>query len=198
MCVCVSVCFFKSCLVFLLLAWLTLPWPSWRVDLVTTAATAKLEAAAVSTRVLDNQHACFIVSSSSRLRPSLLFSSLLFHLALALTVSLSLSLSLSLSCAPSFARARESFVRLGNAQTRRQTRGPGFVVFGEFWQCGDKKKNPCQRILQRNTRHILTNLFLEYSPYFDEFVFRIRQIYTFSSSSRSPELGRKLIKTRQI
>jgi hypothetical protein len=67
--------------------------------------TATPEAAAVSTRVLNNQHACFIVSSSSRLRPSLLFSSLLFHLALALTVSL--SLSPSLAPPPSRARARE-------------------------------------------------------------------------------------------
>ncbi len=126
---CVCVCFFKSCLVFLLLAWLTLPWPSWRVDLVTTAATAKLEAAAVSTRVLDNQHACFIVSSSSRLRPSLLFSSLLFHLALALTVSLSLSLSLSLPLLRPLHRARARASSAWETLKRVARRGGRVLLF---------------------------------------------------------------------
>jgi len=119
--VCVCVYVFLSRVLFFFF-WLGLPYLVGLLGVLILSPqqlTATPDAAAVSTRVLDNQHACFIVSSSSRLRPSLLFSSLLFHLALALTVSLSLPLLRPLLRA----RAGESFVRLGNAQTRRRTRG---------------------------------------------------------------------------
>jgi hypothetical protein len=101
---------FLSRVLFFFFFWLGLPYLGLLGVLILSPQqlTATPEAAAVSTRVLDNQHACFIVSSSSRLRPSVLFSSLLFHLALALTVSLSLSLSLPLLRPLLRARARAS------------------------------------------------------------------------------------------
>jgi hypothetical protein len=136
----VCVCFLSRVLFFSF--WLGLPWPSWRVDLVTTAATAAPKAAAVSTRFLDNQHACSIVSSSSRLRPSLLFSSLLFHLALALTVFL------SLSCAPSFARARARASSAWETLRRVARRGAGFCGFWRILAMWRQKEKP-MRILQR-------------------------------------------------
>jgi hypothetical protein len=138
--VCVCVCFFSRVLFFFF--WLGLPWPSWRVDLVTTAATAAPEAAAVSTRVLDNQHACFIVSSSSPLRPSLLFSSLLFHLALALTVSLSLLLLRPLLRAG--ARASSAWETL----RRVAGRGARFCCFWRILAMWRQKEKP-MRILHR-------------------------------------------------
>ncbi len=138
MCVFVCVCFFSRVLFFSF--WLGLPWPSWRVDLVTTAATAAPKAAAVSTRFLDNQHACSIVSSSSRLRPSRLFSSPLFC---SISRSRSPSFSPSLAPPPSLARAPE-LRPLGKRSDASPDEGPGFLDFGEFWQCGDKKKNQCE------------------------------------------------------
>jgi hypothetical protein len=124
--VCVCVGFFSRVSFFFF--WLVLPWPSWRVDLVPKAGTAAPEAAAVIMRVLDNQHACFIVSSSSRQRPSLLF-----HLAL--TVSLSPSL------APSPSRARPRELRpLGKRSDASPDEGPGFVILANPGNVGTKRK----------------------------------------------------------
>jgi hypothetical protein len=133
--VCVCVGFFSRVSFFFF--WLVLPWPSWRVDLVPKAGTAAPEAAAVIMRVLDNQHACFIVSSSSRQRPSLLF----FFSSLP---SRAHRLSLSLSCALSFARAPARASSAWETLRRVAGRGAGFCDFGESWQRGDKKKNQCK------------------------------------------------------
>ncbi len=130
MCVCVCLYVFLSRVLFFFF-WLGLPYLGLLGVLILSPQqlTATPEAAAVSTRVLDNQHACFIVSSSSRLRPSVLFSSLLFHLALALTVSLSLSLSLSLPLLRPLLRARARASSAWETLKRVARRGGRVLLF---------------------------------------------------------------------